>query len=152
MRPLLRYAAVAALVAVLFAVGTDAEPVHMALTRLWDAMLPAGLRALLHQGTSPELTRKSLPAMLTYGLLYCGLCLALIGLLRGTRRRLGWALAVYGLGFLVCGLLLGLGVLAHQSWAYPLARRLIDGLVSPLPVVGLVPLLYWYEHPAPHSP
>jgi hypothetical protein len=145
MKRVLRYTSVAALLGVLFGLGLHAEPVFAFLTRVWAVLLPDQLRGQLLRGTSPELTHRSLPAMLTYGLLYCGLCLALLGLLLGTCRRLGPALATYGLGFAGCALLIALGKLGQQQWAYQLARRLIDGIVSPLPVVVLVPLLRWYQ-------
>jgi hypothetical protein len=144
MRRVLRYTSVAALIGGLFGLGLHAEPVFAFLTRVWDALLPDQLRGQLLRGTSPELTRRSLPAMLTYGLLSCSLCVALLRLLLGSWRRLGAALAAYSLGFAGCALLIAIGKLGQQEWAYPLARRLIDGIVSPLPVVVLVPLLRWY--------
>ena len=148
----LRYAAAAALFGLLFGLGLSADPVQAVLTRTCDALLPAGLLAELRQGTSALVTRKSLPAMLSYGLLYCGLCLVLIQLLRRPPRPLRPVLAAYGLGFAACALLLGVGKLGQHDWAYQLARRLIDGLVSPLPVVVLVPLLRWHQHTTSAAP
>ncbi|MBT9394859.1 hypothetical protein KLP40_16965 [Hymenobacter sp. NST-14] len=147
MNRLLRYATGAALIGVLFGLGLNAEPVFSVLTRLWQAVLPDRLLTLLHQGTSPELTRRSLPAMLTYGLLYCSLCLGLLKLLLGRGRHLALALGAYGMGFAGCALLIAVGKLGQQEWAYQLARRGIDGIVSPLPVVVLLPLLRWYQPP-----
>lgn len=139
----LRYAAIAGLVVVLFLLGMNSGPVYQFLTDIWAAVLPAGLADSLRQGTSTLVTKKSLPAMLTYGIFYCSLCLLLIGLLLGTWRRLGLALTAYWLVFGTCALLLLLGKLGHLDWAYQLARRLIDMVVSPLPVIILVPLLHW---------
>lgn len=141
-RPL-RYAAIIGLVVVLFLVGMNSGPVYEALTAAWAAVLPASLAESLRQGTSTLVTKKSLPAMLTYGLFYTSLCLLLIGLLLGTWRRLGLALTAYWLVFGACALLLLLGKIGHLDWAYQLARRLIDMVVSPLPVIILVPLLHW---------
>jgi len=139
----LRYAAIAGLVAVLFLLGVNSGPVYQALTEAWAAVLPASLAESLRQGTSTLVTKKSLPAMLTYGIFYTSLCLLLIGLLLGTWRRLGLALTAYWLVFGACALLLVLGKIGHLDWAYQLARRLIDMVVSPLPVIILVPLLHW---------
>ena len=141
-RPL-RYAAIVGLVVVLFLLGMNSGPVYRALTEVWAAVLPTSLADSLRQGTSTLVTKKSLPAMLTYGIVYCSLCLLLIGLLLGTWRRLGLALTVYWLVFGACALLLVLGKIGHFDWAYQLARRLIDMIVSPLPVIILVPLLHW---------
>lgn len=145
MNRLLRYVAGAALIGLLFGLGMHAEPVFAWLTQMWQAVLPDRMLALLHQGTSPELTRRSLPAMLTYGLLYCGLCLVLLKLLLGRGRQLGLAVVLYGIGFAGCALLIAVGKLGQQEWAYQLARRGIDGIVSPLPVVVLMSLLRWYQ-------
>ena len=139
----LRYAAIAGLVVVLFVLGMNSGPLYQFLTDVWAAVLPAGLADSLRQGASTLVTKKSLPAMLTYGIFYTSLCLLLIGLLLGTWRRLGLALTAYWLVFGACALLLLLGKIGHLDWAYQLARRLIDMVVSPLPVIILVPLLHW---------
>lgn len=141
-RPL-RYAAIVGLVVVLFLLGMNSGPVYQFLTDVWAAVLPTALADSLRQGTSTLVTKKSLPAMLTYGIFYTSLCLLLIGLLLGTWRRLGLALTAYWLIFGACALLLLLGKIGHLDWAYQLARRLIDLVVSPLPVIILVPLLHW---------
>jgi hypothetical protein len=148
MSRLLRYALGTVLLGLLFGLGLYPEPVFAWLTQLWQVLLPDWLLALLHQSTSSELTRRSLPAMLTYGLLYCGLCLLLVRVLLGRRRQSALALMLYGLGFAGCALLIVVGKLGQQEWAYQLARRGIDAIVSPLPVVLLVPLLRWVQPPA----
>ncbi|MCC3159927.1 hypothetical protein LJ737_21995 [Hymenobacter sp. 15J16-1T3B] len=136
------------LAALLFWVGTYDVTVFTWLTAGWQRILAAiGLSDLvqhIQQGISGQVTTRSLPAMLTYGLAYTGICLLILALLvprRAVRTALGLYLAVFALSAL---LLLGGKLAGDVAWAYQLGRRLIDFIVSPLPVIALVPLLRWH--------
>ena len=139
---------VAALVALLFGMGVYDEPVFAFLTASWQKLLSAagvaGRLAAVQQGVSGEVTKRSLPAVFTYALLYTGTCLLLLRLLLPA-HRMRVVLLLYAIAFGCCAVLLVAGKLAGDVvWPYQLGRRLIDFIVSPLPIIVLVPLLRWY--------
>ncbi len=143
------------LVAALFLLGQYDNPVFAALTAGWHALFTAlGLETLaqrLQSGVSGQVTTRSLPAMLSYGLLYSGCCLLLLALVLRTAARMRMVILLYAAVFGACVLLLLGGKLAGDvTWSYRLGRRLIEFIVSPLPVVMLVPLLWRYQPPT-HS-
>lgn len=131
----------------LFLMGMESEVVFAALTRGWQAAFgllgQGGALAQLQQGTSHLVTTRSLPAMATYGLLYVAGCLLLLHVLLRDGRRTRWAAQVY-VGLLgLCVLLLVVGRLGGNiAWAYKLGRRVIDFVISPLPVMILLPVLW----------
>jgi hypothetical protein len=141
----------ALLLVLLFWVGTYDEPVFAWLSRAWQDLLGAlgldGLAARLQQGTSGHVTKRSLPAVLTYSLAYTSICLVIIALLVPPRA---WrtALLVYGGVFAASAVLVLIGKAAGDVvWLYKLGRQLIDFIVSPLPMAALVPLLRWHYAP-----
>lgn len=87
----------------------------------------------------PALTKRNLPAMVSFGLLYVGLTIGLLHLALNNSRQTRWILIAYAGAFatvavlLVVGRLLGLGAIFT-----PLARELIDGILSPLPFLLLL--------------
>ncbi|TGE21748.1 hypothetical protein E5K00_15880 [Hymenobacter aquaticus] len=159
-RPLvlaLRATVAALLVAGLFLVGLNAEPVFSLLTLGWQKLfLALGLAeraAALQQGVSGLVTTRSLPAVASYALLYTGACLVLLTAVLFDAARMRVVLALYAAVFGACAvLLLGGKLLGDASWAYQLGRRLIDFIVSPLPVIIFIPLLRWYVPLAPPRP
>lgn len=143
---LLYWAMIASLVVVLFLIGTFDETILGVLTISWLKLLEAvGLRHLaesMQQGISGGITKRLLPAVATYALLYLGVCLLLLRLLlpapgqwRMVLRLYAGTLLVY-LAITLAGKLLG-----NAAWAYRLSRQILDFVVSPLPVVGLYVLL-----------
>ncbi|SHL27275.1 hypothetical protein SAMN02746009_02469 [Hymenobacter psychrotolerans DSM 18569] len=143
-----RAIAVLVLVAVLFWAGVYDEAVFAELTEAWQKVLTmlgfTDQLAAVQQSVSGEVTKRSLPAVLTYALLYTGVCLLLLRLLLPA-RHMRLILLLYGAVFGCCAVLLVVGRLAGDvPWIYQLGRRLIDFIVSPLPVIGLVVLLRWY--------
>jgi hypothetical protein len=135
------------LIGLLFYLGTYDEAVFAWLTTSCQQAIHAlGLDALaqhVQQGTSGQVTARSLPAMLLYSFSYTGICLAILALLLPPPAR-RTALALYGLVFgLSAVLLLGAKLAGDVAWAYRLGRRLIDFIVSPLPLIVLLPLLRW---------
>lgn len=143
-----RVIAVLLLVAVLFWAGVHDEAVFAVLTEAWQKVLTAlGITdqlAAVQQSVSGEVTKRSLPAVLTYALLYTGVCLLLLRLVLPA-RHMRLVLLLYGAVFGCCTVLLAAGRFTGDvPWVYQLGRRLIDFIVSPLPVIGLVVLLRWY--------
>lgn len=132
---------VGTLVAALLLLGVYDEAVLAFLTRLWlQVLAAAGLRAqaeALQQGINGGITKRFLPAVATYAVLYLSVCLLLLRVLLPTSH---WRLALQiyaGLLVLYAGLVL-LGKLAGDAvWAYRLGRHLLDFVVSPLPVAAL---------------
>lgn len=86
---------------------------------------------------------RSLPTVVLYSVLYLSLCLALLFLLvpAGPSRLFG--LLFYGAAGLAVGLLLLGSQVGGGAALAGLASQLVHFIVSPLPVVGLVPLLRW---------
>ncbi|MGI4835013.1 MAG: XrtX-associated membrane protein [Janthinobacterium lividum] len=134
------------LVALLFGLGTDNEPLFAWLTRTWQAFfanigLGPWLRAL-QQGTNAEVARRSLPALLSYAGLYLALSLALLRVLVPGAGQWWLAVRLYAAGALLCAALVLAGQLGGNVVAlYRGARHLIEFLVSPLPVILLAVLL-----------
>ena len=86
----------------------------------------------------------SIPAVLLYSVLYVGICLLLLFslLLAPLQRRL--VVLFYGLaGIASVLLLMGSRVGASPSLAI-LSSELVHFVVSPVPVIMLIPLLRWY--------
>lgn len=150
---LLRVLAIAGLVLLLFWLGTYDIVVFNALDVAWQKLLVAfnltDQLAALQRGVSGQVTRRSLLTMLTYSLLYTSICLLLVRLLlaRGG-HPMRQACLLYAGVFGACTLLLlGAKLAGDALWAYQLGRRLIDFIVSPVPVIILVPLLRWSASP-----
>lgn len=110
------------------------------------AHLPAVLRP---NGPLLQFTyrARSVPAVGLYGLLYLGLCLGLLLLLLPTRRSRQLALRLYGGMGLAIGLLLLGSRLGGGPALSGLATHLVQFVMSPLPVMVLVPLLRWPVSP-----
>lgn len=82
-------------------------------------------------------------AILSYSVLYLGMCLAILCLLLPSIAQRKLVFIFYGLAtstFLVLLLVAKLGI----SVGIELSNQLIHFIVSPLPVVVLFPLLKWY--------
>ena len=136
-----RWLATGGLVLTLLLLGVYSDPVLNVLTTLWEHVLAAlGLAkvaASVQHGIDAGVTRRLLPAVATYAVLYLGSCLLLLRqLLTPAQWQLAWrlyagALAAYA-GIAIAGKLAG-----NAEWAYRLSRHLLDFVVSPLPVAGL---------------
>ncbi|TGE27296.1 XrtX-associated membrane protein [Hymenobacter metallicola] len=146
---LLRWAVAAVLVVALFSIGIYSDTVLAAIDRFWHNLLGllglAGHAATVQQGISGLVTKRSLISVITYALFYTSTCLLLLVVALNSARRIRLVFVLYGAVFVICAVLVLTGKLAGDvAWAYKLARRLIDFIVSPLPVIILVPLLRWY--------
>ncbi len=142
-----RWGLAALLTGVLFWAGMETEAVFAALTQFWQVVFGAlglaGPLAHWQQGTSQLVTTRSLPAVASYSLLYSAGCVLLLHVLLRSAARTRWVLQVYVGLFGLYALLMLIGKLGgNLAWAYRVARHLIDFLVSPLPVMLLLPLLW----------
>ncbi|WP_210519241.1 XrtX-associated membrane protein [Hymenobacter terricola] len=137
-----RWALVGGLVIALLLVGVYDEAIIASFTVLWQKGLAAvGLRQqaeALQKGINGGITKRLLPAVATYALLYLGICLLLLRVLlpapaqwRLVLRLYAGILAVY-VGIALVGKLSG-----DAPWAYQLSRQILDFVVSPLPVAAL---------------
>lgn len=139
-----RWALVGGLVVILLLIGVFDEPILTFLTGLWQRLLAAvSLRRqaeALQQGINGGITKRFLPAVATYAGLYLGLCLLLLRLLLSPAQwRLVPRLYAGILTAYVAIVLLG-KFSGDANWAYRLSRQLLDFVVSPLPVAGLLVL------------
>lgn len=150
---LLQGAAAILLVVAIFCIGIYSDTVLATIDAFWQHLLTllglGGHASTVQQGISGLVTKRSLVSVVTYSLIYTSTCLLLLTVALGSTRRMRLVFVLYGAVFVICATLVVVGKLAGDAaWAYKLARRLIDFIVSPLPVIILVPLLRWYV-PAP---
>jgi uncharacterized integral membrane protein len=133
------------LVLLLLLAGVYDEYVFAFFTAMWHKVFAAlGLSQqadALQHGIHRRVTRRPLPAVATYAVLYVGACLLLLRLLLRDPAQWRLTLRLYA-GVVVAYLLIVvIGKLAGDAiWAYRLSRHLIDFVVSPLPVAGLLVL------------
>ncbi|WP_143080155.1 XrtX-associated membrane protein [Hymenobacter arizonensis] len=133
------------LVGVLFLIGVFDEPVLQALTKFWQSLMASlGLSRsaqTLQQGIDGGITKRFLPAVATYAVLYLSTCLLLLRiLLPPAAWRLALRLYAVTLAVYVAMVLLN-KLTGNSAWAYRLSRQLLDFIVSPLPVAGLYVLM-----------
>ncbi|MEJ7663210.1 MAG: hypothetical protein WKG07_28560 [Hymenobacter sp.] len=99
--------------------------------------------ALAQHGTSPAVTTRPLLVVASYSILYLAMCLLLLRLLLPVPAARRWVRRFYLAAGALCATLLLLGKLSGDGLLlYRASRTIIDFLVSPLPVVALVALLY----------
>ncbi|MBC6697185.1 XrtX-associated membrane protein [Hymenobacter puniceus] len=150
---LLRLAAIAILIVLLFLCGIFDETLFATLGPVWQKVATSlgfsEQMARLQQGISGEVVKRSLPVVATYALFYLSLSLLLLRLLLPA-YRMSLVLKLYGGVIAAYVVLLLVGRLTgNVPWIYQLGRRFIDFLVSPLPIIILVCLLRWYGPGAP---
>ena len=103
----------------------------------WAAKRPNHWARRLHR----RVTRRPLIQVMSYAGVYVGLCLLLFRLLLRTRAQWRLTLRLYA-GVVAAYLVIAVGgkLAGDAIWAYRLSRHLIDFVVSPLPVAGLLVL------------
>lgn len=122
-------------------VYTDAifPALDVAILKLVQVLGLTDLYQALVNNSHSKITMQRLPTMLAYGLGYCSLCLLILYVYLGKTQKFLLALLFYAGVFTLCFLLLVLGkTLGDLVPVYNLARRLIEMVVSPLPVILLV--------------
>ena len=137
-----RWVLVGGLLAALFLIGVYDEATHALLTALWQHLLAAvGLRhyvEAVQQGVSGGVTKRLLPAVATYAVLYLSICLLLLRLLLPAVVQWHLALRLYAAALAAYVVIVLAAKLAGDvAWAYRLSRHLLDFVVSPVPVAGL---------------
>jgi len=129
------------LLVALLLIGVYSDVVLAVVTTLWQRGLAAAglskLAAAMQQGINGGITKRPLPAVATYAVLYLSICLALLWLvLQPAQWRLVWRLYVGAVLVYVAITLIG-KLAGDAQWAYRLSRQLLDFIISPLPVAGL---------------
>lgn len=132
----------AVLILLLLLAGVYDEVIFAFFTSLWQkafALFGIGEQAdALQHGIHRRITRRALPAVITYAAIYVSICLLVLRLLLRDPAQWRLTLRLYagvGVAYIVIVLL---GKLAGDVvWAYRLSRHLIDFVVSPIPIAGL---------------
>lgn len=145
------------LIVLLLLLGVFDAPILQALTIFWQKALAAvGLRrqvAALQQEINGGITKRLLPVVVSYAVLYLATCLLLLrGLLPAPAQwRLAWRLYAGALAGYAAIVLVN-KLTGNAAWAYRLSRQLLDFIVSPLPVAGIYVLLrVGFKPRQPHS-
>lgn len=101
------------------------------------------LTETLQQGVNSGITKRFLPAVVTFAGLTIGTCLLLLRvLLQPTSAQWRLVLRLYGGALATYATIVLLNkVTGNTVWAYRLSRQLLDFIVSPLPVARLYLLL-----------
>lgn len=136
---------VGGLVALLLLIGVYDEPILQFLTSSWQkALTVLGLKESadsLQQGINGGITKRLLPAVATYALLYLSTCFLLLRLLLPDTGQWRLALSFYAGALAIYAAIVVFNKLTGSTeWAYRLSRQLLDFIISPLPVAGLVVL------------
>ena len=146
-----RIVGIIVLVVVLFAATLNNESLYVSFGHFWQKLFATtGLARhpptlLQSHGAIGQLTHRErdIPAVLSYSVLYLGGCLSLLFLLLPypSQRRL--VVISYSLAG-VMALLLLLGSKLGSLNLVLLNSQLIHFIVSPMPVIVLAPLLWWF--------
>ena len=141
----IRWALGIGLVVILLFLGVYDETLFTYFATVWQKALTAAHLSNqaddLQHGIHRRVTRRPLLAVASYALIYVSLCLLLLRLLMRTRAQWRLVLRLYAGVVVAYVLIAGAGKLAGDAiWAYRLSRHLIDFVVSPIPVAGLLVL------------
>ena len=141
--PVVRWGLVGLVLLLLLAISVYDGAVFALLGTVWQKILSAlGLdasAAALQQGLHRRVTRRPLLPVATYAVLYVSLCLLLLRLLLQFRAQWRLTLRLYAAATAVYLVVAVAGKLAGDAiWAYRLSRHLIDFVVGPIPVAGLL--------------
>lgn len=151
-----RWLLIGLLLLALLLIGVYSDDLLAAVTTLWQkGLAAAGLSRLadaMQQGINGGITKRPLPAVATYAVLYLSICLSLLWLLLPPAQwRLAWRLYVGALLIYVAITLVG-KLAGNVQWAYRLSRQVLDFIISPLPVAGLYVLFRAGFGPQPGLP
>ena len=134
------------LLTLLLLTGVFTDYIYLYLDRLYYHVFTSlGWFAFLHQSQaeiSSLVTQRSWPTMITYGLLYTALSFLFLHVYFNRNWKSLIAAGFYFIIFLACTALILTGkLLPNAELAYKLCRRLIEMVVSPLPVILLIAAL-----------
>ena len=87
---------------------------------------------------------RDIPAVLSYSVFYVGTCLILLFLLLSSAAQRRMVVLFYGFTCVISLCLFVLGSAFSSGVSMTLNSQLVHFIVSPLPVIVLVPLLRWY--------
>lgn len=150
---IIRLAIAILFIAALFGATMNNETLYVVFGNFWQKFLsqigspsPQQASATLGSHTAIDQitnTPRNTPAVLIYGFLYVGICLTILMLLLPVTAQRKAVFTFYGVSILV---FVGLVVAGYLGGTVllQLSSQLIHFIVSPLPVVVLVPLLRWY--------
>ena len=150
---IIRLAVAILFIAALFGATMNNETLYAVFGNFWQKFLsqvgsPSPQQAPAMLGTHTAIdqitnTPRNTPAVLIYSFLYVGICLTILVLLLPVTAQRKAVFTFYGVSILV---FIGLVVAGSLGGTVllQLSSQLIHFIVSPLPVVVLVPLLRWY--------
>ncbi|KAA9331250.1 XrtX-associated membrane protein [Adhaeribacter soli] len=144
--PFSRKVLLALLFSLVFLAGVFTEQIYHAFDLLYKAVFTAlGLAGSLErsqQEVSTQLTERNWLTMISYGLLYTILCFITVHIFLKNARNTLIAGLLYAFLFGLCIALILTGkIFSSLHWPFMLTRRLIEIIVSPLPVILLMATL-----------
>jgi len=138
-----RWGLLAAAAVALLLLGLYDEQARALLTQVAERVTGGGGGGLRPAGEGAPLTTRNVPAMVAFGLLYVGLSVLVLHMALANRRQTWLVMLSYGGALGVVAALLIVGKLLGMGATFtPLAREVIDFILSPLPVVLLL-AVFW---------
>ena len=136
----IRFSLVAILFITILLAGVYTDAIFTSLDKaIWQLVHWLNLQHFyqaLQQNTHSKVTMRSLPTMLLYGASYCLLCLTALYFYLGQNQKFILVAGFYVSVFILCLVCIVLGkALGDVVVLYNLARRLIEMIISPLPVI-----------------
>lgn len=150
--PLSRKVLLTFLFSLLFLAGVFTEQIYRAFDAFFNSVFAAfGMADDLkksQQEVSTQLTERNWLTMISYGVLYTALCFITLHIFLNNMRKTLIAALLYGLLFGLCATFIITGkIFPSLYWPFKLSRRIIEIIVSPLPVILLMAALYSKSRP-----
>lgn len=140
-----RISALIFLLTALLLIGALTDTIYRWLDDFYANLFAEG--GLLHflqasqTNVDQSITKRSWTTMLSFGLLYTGLSMLFLHVYFADLRKTKVVVGLYGLVFFFCAVLIVVGKLSNVLQANQLSRHLIELIVSPFPIVLLIPAL-----------
>lgn len=150
-KKIIRYLLLAVLLVALLLLGAYTKAVYAWLDQFYLNLFTEG--GLLHSFQSSQatvdssITKRSWTTIFSYGLAYTGLSMLFLHAYFHNWQKTKIVLGLYGLLFAFCAMLIMIGKFAHLLQANQLSRHLIELVVSPFPIVLLIPALSYLNPP-----
>lgn len=147
-----RIGGIVLLITVLFAATMHNEALYVLFGRFWkNVFVQIGIfqhlpSILQTGGVVGQVTNqpRDIPAVVSYSMLYLGFCLTLLFLIFPSPQQRRLIIIAYALAC-VASLLLLIITKAGFALFAELNNQLIHFIVSPIPVIVLAPLIWWYS-------